>query len=162
MAQAQAAANDEQHTEPLAVKIFKQSGVEVSAWRNPGQNGDMYNTAIRNTYKDEKSGGLEGNVQFQPDRPRCIVTTLWSGISGYRQVDVPEARTLSDSPVNIWPSARAGGSLNSSAFSQYHITEMQFVCIFRACFFLEGNCSVWQELKVVGFVTEPAKPGMLN
>ena len=117
--------------EPLAVKTFKQGGVEVSDWRNPDQNGDMYNTTIGNSYKDQKSGGLEGNIQLQPDRPRCIVTTLWSGISGYRQVDVPEAWTLSGRPVNIWPSARAG---SSSALRQYHITEMQFICMFRACF----------------------------
>jgi len=56
MAQAQAAANDEQHTGATRGKTFKQGGVEVSAWRNPGQNGDMYNTTIRSRYKDKKSG----------------------------------------------------------------------------------------------------------
>jgi hypothetical protein len=54
--------------EPLAVKIFKQGGVEVSARRNTGQNGDMYYTMIRKSYKDEKSGrtGRKRAASFRP------------------------------------------------------------------------------------------------
>jgi len=51
-AQRQEAANDEQGS-ARPVKNFKQSGVEVSAWRNSGKQGDMYNATIRKTYKDE-------------------------------------------------------------------------------------------------------------
>jgi hypothetical protein len=39
------------------VATYKIGGVEVSVWRNQTQNGDMYNTTIRNSYKDEASGG---------------------------------------------------------------------------------------------------------
>jgi hypothetical protein len=40
-------------TRPVAT--FKQGGVEVSVWKNPTDKGDMYNTTIRNSYKDDKS-----------------------------------------------------------------------------------------------------------
>ena len=35
------------------VKTFKQGCVEVSVWRNLGEQGDMYNATIRKSYKDE-------------------------------------------------------------------------------------------------------------
>jgi hypothetical protein len=38
------------------VRTFKQAGVEVSVWRNPAEQGDMYNASIRKSYKDDKSG----------------------------------------------------------------------------------------------------------
>jgi hypothetical protein len=66
-AQAAAAANDEQTTGAARpVKTFKQGGVEVSVWRNPGENGDMYNTTIRNSYKDDKSGEWKETKSFSP------------------------------------------------------------------------------------------------
>jgi hypothetical protein len=48
------------------VKTFRQGGVEVSVWRNPGENGDMYNTTIRNSYKDDKSGDSKETKSFSP------------------------------------------------------------------------------------------------
>ena len=67
MAQAQAAsaANDEQGA-ARPVKTFKQGGVEVSVWRNPGEKGDMYNTTIRNAYKDDASGEWKETKSFSP------------------------------------------------------------------------------------------------
>jgi hypothetical protein len=68
MAQAQRAeaANDEQRTSARPIKIFKQGGVEVSLWRNSGEKGDMYNTTIRNSYKDENSGEWKETSSFSP------------------------------------------------------------------------------------------------
>ena len=68
MAQAQRAeaANDEQRTSARPIKIFKQGGVEVSVWRNSGEKGDMYNTTIRNSYKDENSGEWKETSSFSP------------------------------------------------------------------------------------------------
>jgi hypothetical protein len=69
MAQSQTAtaANDEQPgSAPRPVKTFKQGGVEVSVWRNAGEKGDMYNTTIRNSYKDEKSGEWKETSSFSP------------------------------------------------------------------------------------------------
>jgi hypothetical protein len=55
MAQAATIANEETRTaRPKAT--FKLGGVEVSVWENPTANGNMYNTTISNSYKDEKSG----------------------------------------------------------------------------------------------------------
>jgi hypothetical protein len=66
-AEAAAAANDEQGS-VRPVKSFKQGGVEITVWRNSGGKGDMYNTTIRNSYKDEKSGEWkERNLQLQPN-----------------------------------------------------------------------------------------------
>ena len=69
MAQAQAAsaANDEQATGAgRPVKTFKQGGVEVSVWRNSSEKGDMYNTTIRNSYKDDRSGEWKETMSFSP------------------------------------------------------------------------------------------------
>lgn len=63
--QAAAAANDEQGS-GRPVKSFKQGGVEVSVWRNPGEQGDMYNATIRKSYKDEKSGEWKETSSFSP------------------------------------------------------------------------------------------------
>ncbi len=63
-AQAAAAANDEQGS-ARPVKTFKQGGVEVSVWRNAGENGDMYNTTIRNSYKDQ-AGDWKETKSFSP------------------------------------------------------------------------------------------------
>ena len=50
-------ADEEQTASPARpVKTFKQGGVEVSIWRNSGEKGDMYNTTIRNSSKDNESG----------------------------------------------------------------------------------------------------------
>jgi hypothetical protein len=67
-AQSAAAANDEEQTTSSArpVKTFKQGGVEVSVWRNPGEKGDMYNTTIRNSYKDNDSGEWKETSSFSP------------------------------------------------------------------------------------------------
>src|ERR1035438_5064443 len=35
------------------VASFKQGGVEVSVWKNHTDKGDMFNTTIRNSYKDD-------------------------------------------------------------------------------------------------------------
>jgi hypothetical protein len=69
MAQAQRAEtqNDEQASgSSRPVKSFRQGGVEVSVWRNPGQNGDMYNTTISNSYKDDASGEWKETKSFSP------------------------------------------------------------------------------------------------
>ena len=69
MAQAQAAtaANDEHAgSSGRPVKTFKQGGVEVSVWRNSGEKGDMYNTTIRNSYKEEASGEWKETKSFSP------------------------------------------------------------------------------------------------
>jgi hypothetical protein len=69
MAQANAAvaANDEQTTSTRRPeRTFKQGGVEVSIWKNHGEKGDMYNTTIRNSYKDDKSGEWKETTSFSP------------------------------------------------------------------------------------------------
>jgi hypothetical protein len=69
MAQAQRAeaANDEQSSgSARPIKTFKQGGVEVSVWRNPGEQGDMYDATIRKSYKDEKSGEWKETSTFGP------------------------------------------------------------------------------------------------
>jgi hypothetical protein len=65
--QAAAAANDEQSTGAARpVKTFKQGGVEVSVWRNSGEQGDMYNATIRKSYKDDKSGDWKETTRLSP------------------------------------------------------------------------------------------------
>ncbi|MGB6688003.1 MAG: hypothetical protein WBE76_09190 [Terracidiphilus sp.] len=57
MAQAQRASSAPEE-QPLArrpERTFRQGGVEVSVWRNHTESGDLYNTTIRNSYKDDKS-----------------------------------------------------------------------------------------------------------
>jgi hypothetical protein len=69
MAQAQRAegANDEQSgSSARPVKSFRQGGVKVDVWRNPGQNGDMFNTTISNSYKDDASGEWKDTKSFSP------------------------------------------------------------------------------------------------
>jgi hypothetical protein len=69
MAQAQRneAPNDEETgTSARPVKSFRQGGVKVDVWRNPGQNGDMYNTTISNSYKDDASGEWKDTKSFSP------------------------------------------------------------------------------------------------
>lgn len=68
MAQVQRAeaASDEQRTSARPIKTFRQGGVEVSVWRNSGEKGDMYNTTIRNSYKDEGSGEWKETSSFSP------------------------------------------------------------------------------------------------
>ena len=48
------------------VATFKQGGVEVSVWKNPTEKGDMYNTTIRNSYKDDKSDEWKETTSFSP------------------------------------------------------------------------------------------------
>src|SRR5579863_5753056 len=45
---------------------FKQGGVEVSVWRNQTEKGEMFNTTIRNSYKDEASGQWKETTSFSP------------------------------------------------------------------------------------------------
>jgi hypothetical protein len=67
-AQSAAAAIDEEQTTSSArpVKSFRQGGVKVDVWRNPGTNGDMFNTTISNSYKDETSGEWKDTKSFSP------------------------------------------------------------------------------------------------
>ena len=65
MSQSQTAANDEQPSSRRPERTFKQGGVEVSVWKNRGETGDMYNTTIRNTYKDEE-GNWKDTSNFGP------------------------------------------------------------------------------------------------
>jgi hypothetical protein len=48
------------------VKTFKEGGVEVSVWRNSGEQGDIYNATIRKSYKDEKSGDWKETTSLSP------------------------------------------------------------------------------------------------
>jgi hypothetical protein len=70
MAQAQRADN-ENETEASGrgarpVATFKQGGVEVSVWKNHTDKGDMFNTTIRNSYKDDASGEWKETSSFSP------------------------------------------------------------------------------------------------
>jgi hypothetical protein len=60
------AANDEQSGSVRPVKSFRQGGVKVDVWRNPGQNGNMFNTTISNSYKDDASGEWKETKGFSP------------------------------------------------------------------------------------------------
>jgi len=44
------------------MKSFKQGGLEVAIWKN----GDMYNTTISNSYKDDKTGEWKETKSFSP------------------------------------------------------------------------------------------------
>jgi hypothetical protein len=48
------------------VATFKQGGVEVSVWKNHTEKGDMYNTTIRNSYKDDKTNEWKETTSFSP------------------------------------------------------------------------------------------------
>ena len=70
MAQAQRADN-ENETEASGrgarpVATFKQGVVEVSVWKNHTEKGDMFNTTIRNSYKDDASGEWKETSSFSP------------------------------------------------------------------------------------------------
>jgi hypothetical protein len=65
-AQRAEAANDEQSGASRPVKSFRQGGVKVDVWRNPGQNGDMFNTTISNSYKDDATGEWKDTKSFSP------------------------------------------------------------------------------------------------
>jgi hypothetical protein len=62
------AANDEegQRTGARPAATFKQGGVELSVWRNKTEKGDMFNTTIRNSYKDDASGEWKDTSSFSP------------------------------------------------------------------------------------------------
>jgi hypothetical protein len=66
MAQAQRneAANYEQSGWARPVKSLRQGGVKVDVWCNAGQNGDMYNTTISNSYKDDATGEWKDTKSF--------------------------------------------------------------------------------------------------
>jgi hypothetical protein len=68
MAQAQRASSapEEQASARRPERTFRQGGVEVSVWRNHTENGDLYNTTIRNSYKDDKSGEWKETTSFSP------------------------------------------------------------------------------------------------
>jgi hypothetical protein len=68
MAQAQRVemANEEQSIGRRPERTFKQGGVEVSIWKNHTDKGDIYNTTIRNSYKDDKSGEWKETSSFSP------------------------------------------------------------------------------------------------
>jgi hypothetical protein len=38
------------------VKSYRHGGVQPDVWKNSIQSGDIYNTTIKNSYKDETSG----------------------------------------------------------------------------------------------------------
>ena len=67
MAQAQRADNEnEAGTASRPIKTFRQGGVEVSVWKNHTDKGDMYNTTIRNSYKDDSSSEWKETSSFSP------------------------------------------------------------------------------------------------
>jgi hypothetical protein len=68
MSQAQRAETGEAESPRTArpVATFKQGGVEESVWKNPTEKGDMFNTTIRNSYKDDKSGEWKETTSFSP------------------------------------------------------------------------------------------------
>jgi hypothetical protein len=51
-------------TRPVA--SFKQSGIELTIWKNPAPNGDVYNTTIHNSYKDEQDDEWKETANFSP------------------------------------------------------------------------------------------------
>jgi hypothetical protein len=65
------------HSEPRQLRVnlaarharsplCKQGGVDVSVWRNHTEKGDLFNTTIRNSYKDEASGEWKETTSFSP------------------------------------------------------------------------------------------------
>jgi len=48
------------------VATFKHGGLEVSVWKNQTKSSDLYNTTIRNSYKDDKSGEWKETASFSP------------------------------------------------------------------------------------------------
>lgn len=51
---------------PRPVATFKQGGVEVTIWRNTSPLADVYNTTIRNSYKEEKADEWKETANFSP------------------------------------------------------------------------------------------------
>ena len=67
MSQSSAAANTNEETRASRpVATFKQGGVEVSVWKNHTDKGDMFNTTIRNSYREEPSGEWKETSSFSP------------------------------------------------------------------------------------------------
>jgi len=66
MSQSSAAANtNEEIRANRPAATFRQGGMEVNVWKNLTQNGEMYNTTIRNSYKDDK-GEWKETDNFSP------------------------------------------------------------------------------------------------
>jgi hypothetical protein len=57
--------NDQPSRAAHPVATFKQGGVEVSVWRNSTENGEMFNTTVRNAYKDAE-GNWKETKTFSP------------------------------------------------------------------------------------------------
>jgi hypothetical protein len=57
---------DGQRTGARPAATFKQGGVEVSVWRNKTEKGEMFNTTIRNSYKDDANGEWKDTTSFSP------------------------------------------------------------------------------------------------
>jgi hypothetical protein len=57
---------DAPRTGSRPVATFKQGGVEVSVWKNQTEKGDMFNTTISNSYKDDASGQWKETKSFSP------------------------------------------------------------------------------------------------
>ena len=72
MPQSNAQRADEDETESSGrggnrpVATFKQGGIKVAVFPNQTQNGTMYNTTIRNSYKDDASGEWKETSSFSP------------------------------------------------------------------------------------------------
>ena len=64
--EASAQSSDTEAARNRPVATFKQSGVEVTIWKNPAPIGDVYNTTVRNSYKDEKSDEWKETANFSP------------------------------------------------------------------------------------------------
>ena len=58
--------NDEAQPGNRPVAKFKHGGIELSVWSNQTENGTMYNTTIKNSYKDEKTGEWPETKSFSP------------------------------------------------------------------------------------------------
>lgn len=58
--------NEESGRAARPVASFKQGGVDVSVWKNHTDKGDLYNTTIRNSYKDDASGEWKETTSFSP------------------------------------------------------------------------------------------------
>jgi hypothetical protein len=58
--------DQERQSAARPVATFKQGGVEVSVWKNHTEKGDMYNTTIRNSYKDDKTNEWKETTSFSP------------------------------------------------------------------------------------------------
>jgi hypothetical protein len=66
MAQSNAASTADDEPQGGPVAKFRHGGIELAVWPNQGESGTMYNTTIRNSYKDEKSGEWKESTSFSP------------------------------------------------------------------------------------------------